>query len=370
MILLSPGYLKAVVVALLSVCTIIFFNHYQRYHITGQEILENADFADGSDRWGFSGSGHVLTSENGGVAKLDAPSAGESQSLFQVIHGQYTSQLLRLSCEIKTQNIIGGDHAWKAARVALVSHNKAGEAMYNLPHILANQTGSSDWVHYEKVFAIAPDVAKITVAAQIVNSSGTLWIKAISLRPVALNIAFKQYRLAFLFIWVVIAFWVAAPIVKSGFRSFAHGMVLLLASGIVLGVLMPENVKESLGEAISPSTATSLIPFIPSNFNDTQVFSLAPQLPALNIFKVGHFIMFTFLAIILCGARSYRTSFARLVVYLTLFALVTEVLQLFMAGRTAQLGDILIDCAGIATGLAMVWLARCISPADNPVLSD
>jgi len=350
--------IKTVVLILLSTCTIIFFNNYERYQVVGPELLENTDLRNGLDHWKHPGTGITLHSKNGALAKLEATTPIQSPSLSQVIRAFYGYQLLRLSCDIKTQNIIGGDKDWETARVVLISHNKEGEAMYDLPHVLANQRGNSDWRHYEKVFEIAPDTSGVTVAAQIVESTGSLWVKSFSLRPVALKIAFNQYRQTLLLVWLATLFWVAAPFVKSGLKSLKHGIVLILATGIIVGVLMPENLKESLGSTLLPSTETAITSFIPNRFNDTQSFNLSPHLPVLDIYKAGHFIMFTLLAITPFGGRHYSISNLRLVFYLVLFALVTEVLQLFMAGRTAQFGDILIDSAGVATGCIIIGLWR------------
>ncbi len=354
MIDINRSIFNVVVLILLSVCTIIFFNHYERYQAVNLELLENADLLE---HWKHSGTGITYPSENKTIAKLDASSPTDSPSLSQIIRPPFYSQLLRLSCDIKTQNIMGGDKYWKAARVILVTHNQEAVAMYSLPHILVHQRGNSNWTHYEKVFTIAPDTSAITVAAQLTDSTGTLWIKALSLQPVMLKDTFKHYRQLLLLVWITLLLWVAAPLIKSGFKSFKHGLVLLLATGIILGVLIPENLKESLG-ATWLASSTAIIAFIPTDFNDTQSFNLALRLPALDIYKAGHYTMFTFLSIALFGAKPYTTSTIRLLTFLVLFALVTEVLQLFMAGRTAQLADIFIDSCGITTGLITTCLYK------------
>jgi VanZ family protein len=66
--------------------------------------------------------------------------------------------------------------------------------------------------------------------------------------------------------------------------------------------------------------------------------------------------MFALLTITLLVGRPFRVSIAGLVFYLVLFAGVSEVLQLFMVGRSAQLGDIAIDCGGILSGLVLAGL--------------
>nr|WP_269144521.1 VanZ family protein [Methylicorpusculum oleiharenae] len=196
------------------------------------------------------------------------------------------------------------------------------------------------------------------VAAQLIKSTGSLWIKSISLRPVTLKTAFRDYRLALLLIWVVILLWVSVPFFKSGFSSLKQGFVLILATGVILGVLMPESMKESMGAAILASDTVASASYVPSQFNNTQSFNLNPHLPDLDLHKAGHFVLFTLLSIAVVGGRPYKKSTACLLAYLVLFAFISEVLQLFMDGRTAQLGDILIDSGGIITGylVSLLWL--------------
>jgi VanZ family protein len=66
--------------------------------------------------------------------------------------------------------------------------------------------------------------------------------------------------------------------------------------------------------------------------------------------------MFALLSFTLAVAKPFRLSTAGLVAYLGLFAAVSEVLQLFMPGRVAQLGDIAIDGGGVVCGLVLAGL--------------
>jgi len=362
---ITSKFLKTLVLILLSFCTIWLFNVYDRYVFVGQELLENAAFNNGLDHWTRSSKGISLSDESRAIVKLHASSPTDSIALSQEIHGPQHTKLLRLSCNIKTHNIIGGNAYWKAARVVFIQRNHQGKMMYSLPHLLAYPRGDNDWAHYDKVFAVDPDMAEMQVSAEIIQGTGTLWIKALSLRPIAVKTAFKQYRQGILYIWLAALLWVATPFIRSGFSDLKHAIVLIHAMGIIIGVLMPENLKEYLNtEPLSPAV-TDFTAFIPTHFNDTDSFGLTPLLPSLDVYKAGHFIMFTLLAIAIFGARPYRATSTRLFGYLVLFALITEVLQLFMAGRTAQFGDVIIDSLGITLGISisMLWTKW---KSDNP----
>lgn len=353
---LNSAIFKISMLILMSCCSILFFNGYERYQLVGPELIENADFSKGLAHWQHTGNVSIFALNNEMIAKLETTVPIESAFISQFIRPSGHTRLVKLGCEIKTEDIINGDTSWKTARIVLVSFNAAGEAIYSLPHVLVRQQGSRDWRRHEKVFAIPGDVSKIMVAAQVIKSTGSLWIKSISLHPVTLKSAFRDYRLALMLIWVVILFWVTVPFFKSGFSSVKHGFVLLLGIGVIVGVLMPESMKESMGAAITASDTVASTTYIPTQFNNTQSFNLNPHLPELDIHKVGHFMLFTLLSIAVFGGRPYKKSTASLLAYLVLFALISEVLQLFMDGRTAQLGDVLIDSGGIINGCLIAWL--------------
>lgn len=362
----NSAFFKNLTLILMSCCSIVFFNFYERYQLVGPELIENADWSNGLAHWQHTGNVSVLPLQKEVIAKLETAVPVESAYMSQIIRPSIQTRLVKLDCEIKTENIVNGDMSWKTARVVLVSFNAAGEAMYSLPHVLVRQEGSRDWMRYEKVFAIPGEVSKIMVAAQLIKSTGSLWIKSISLHPVTLKIAFRDYRLALLLIWVAVLLWVSVPFIRSGFSNLKQGFVLFLAVGVLVGVLMPERMKESMGAAIIASDTVASTTYIPTQFNNTQSFNLNPHLPELDIHKVGHFVLFTLLSIAVFGGRPYKRSIACLLAYLVLFALISEVLQLFMEGRTAQLGDVFIDSGGILNGYILSWVGlRLIANQKN-----
>jgi len=77
----------------------------------------------------------------------------------------------------------------------------------------------------------------------------------------------------------------------------------------------------------------------------------------------GHVIEFTLLGITAGRAVMWRrrsTLWGMMVSFAGcgLYALSDEVHQIFVPGRAFEVGDLLLDGAGIACGLAIVWLVR------------
>lgn len=348
------GWIKTALVILLGVATVWFFNAYPRYRAKGGELLINADFGDGLAGWSHAEDG--IEWRDGEVTLRSSDSA-RSLQISQAVASLAPGTLLLLACDFKTQDLIGGTQPWEAGRIALFSFNSAGKAIYHRAHTLARQTGSRDWSHVERTFEVGEQVAKLEVTAQLLRSRGEMSVRGFSLRPVVLKAEFKQFRQWLLIAWAPLAIWIAVPFARAAVADRVHGLVLVLAVGILVGVLMPEAAKESLGAAIWPTKGGAKAAFVASDIDDNHRFGLAPKLPNPDIFKLGHLVMFALLACTLAVGRPYRVSMTAQLGYLCLLAVVSEILQLFMPGRTPQLGDIAIDCAGIATGLgcAAVW---------------
>jgi hypothetical protein len=141
MISINPTSFKILVLILLCTCTIIFFNNYLKISRGWPGVAGECRFP----RWARSlealQNGHHLVCWKQYRCQTTRYICIESTSLSQVILAPQCFKLLRLSCDIKTQNIIGGDKDWKTARVVLISHSKEGTEIYSLPCILAQQPG-------------------------------------------------------------------------------------------------------------------------------------------------------------------------------------------------------------------------------------
>lgn len=356
MIVISQDWVKNTLVILLGIATIWFFNAYPRYRPVGPELLVNAGLGDGLSGWHHGEDGIEWRD---GEVTLRSSDSSRSPAISQAVTSVAPGSLLLLACDFKTQGLVGGAQSWEAGRVALFSFNSAGKALYHRAHTLARQTGSRDWIHVERTFEVGEQVVKLEVTAQLLHSRGEMSVRGFSLRPVSLTAEFKHFRQWLLIAWVLLVTWIAVPFAREAFTSRVHGLVLILAAGILIGVLMPEALKESLGAAIWPGKAMAKAAFVASDIDDNHRFGMVPKLPNPDIFKIGHWLMFALLACTLVVARPYRMAMAAQLGNLCLLAVVSEILQLFMPGRTPQLGDVAIDCVGIITGLAGAAIWRC-----------
>lgn len=350
-----PVFIKITFLLLLSVGTILFFNLYDRYLVIGPELITNNLFQSNLTQWEYSVQNVSILSSGGNVARLDSDNPVNNIYLSQTISDVTRYPLLRLSCDIKTRYVTQGHGNWDPARIALVAHDSKGAPMYYLPHALINLHGTHDWQHHEGVFAINANTAAVRLSTHLAYGTGTIWVKNFSLRPLEEKAAFRKFRNVISLLWIIITLWIIIPIVRSAYGDPHRVVLIALALAILYGALMPEYQKEFIGNFLFPSLVKpSMAPPTPA------VFTFTPLLPTLDIYKAGHFVLFIMLAVAAFYRRYYSVTRSQMLIYLVLFAFVTETLQLLITGRSAQFGDVLIDSAGIATGWVLLKILRII----------
>lgn len=349
----SSASFKVLALLALSLCTILFFNLYDRYVVIGPELLKDNRFHENLRDWAHSSHGVSIITPGAGIASLHSGNPNNIVALSQQIPGIERYLLLKLACDIKTLNIPPHQGSWNTARVVLISHDHKGSPMYHLPHALANLSGTHDWKNYESVFLVDANASQVNISVQLAQTTGTMWVKNLSLLPLAEVTSFPKFRNAATLLWATVVLWVAMPILRSAFGNAHRTIIIAVAFTILLGVLMPESLKEGMGTSLFPSLSET------SGASITTTFKFTPIIPVLDIYKAGHFIMFALLAVISIHGRPYAISRSKTLGYLFLFALVTEVLQLFVSARSAQMGDVFIDSMGITLGFLLLhakWL--------------
>ncbi|PKD39382.1 hypothetical protein CWO84_16865 [Methylomonas sp. Kb3] len=360
---------KCTSIVFVCIATICFFNYFPQFIYSDKEILINSSFNDGFSKWIPSKTGVEIhpaakidtTNLSNFVSPpetsviLSAPNFERAISLGQFIPPVTAGSLLHLSAYTKTIGITDGLRPWETARVILVGYDQFNKAMYNHPHLLVAQKGSSDWAYHERVFRIAENTAKLQLIIQLIHAKGQFFVKTLSLRPATPNPEFGRYRSWFIAIWTFLGLWVGLPLVHKAATRRPHALILLIALGILAGVLMPNSLKEYIGESILPSADAGAYII---HSDELSVFRLTFSIPELDKYKYGHFIMFGLLAATASNRGWFNLSTFKALVLTTLFAFATEVLQLFIPGRGPQLGDVLIDTAGIFTGWALSGFYR------------
>lgn len=86
-------------------------------------------------------------------------------------------------------------------------------------------------------------------------------------------------------------------------------------------------------------------------------------------FSVIHLVMFILISSISHFAFP-RASFPRLLFFLMMFAVLTEMLQLFVPGRAPGAADFIANLLGILIGLGIVFVGSVIVRRNNPSVDD
>lgn len=90
--------------------------------------------------------------------------------------------------------------------------------------------------------------------------------------------------------------------------------------------------------------------------------------------KTAHFTEYAVLGIcasqaVYAGRGAPRCAFAALALFLVAVPTIDETIQLFVDGRVGQVADVLLDCCGAATGVALAYLVvshlHRVPPADG-----
>lgn len=353
----------------LCLASVVFFNRYPQVLQSSNELLENSNFQYGFSHWRVSQYGVEINSV---VNQSEEPTEGTSNpppnlvpkivvvlsadtpdngvSINQTLPPVDSGTLLQLSANLKVENVVKGPLDWETARIVLVAYDQSGKPRYDRPHVLASLHGTSGWTQYQRVFQVSPDTASLQVSAQLVHSRGRFLVTGLDLHAVKLNPKFARYRSVFFAAWLALGFWIGWPFVLNRLNTPSNRLVLLATFGILAGVLMPESLKEILGEALWPAAA--LAPH-GDHSEFVQTFNLDFSIPIIDIYKLGHFTMFALLAWAIGAGNRFRPISTSQFFLMSLFATSSEILQLFIPSRGPQLGDIFIDCIGIVFGLAI-----------------
>jgi len=336
---------KIVLILLLSIATILLSKTINRYQDFGAELLVNNNFSNELEGWEKSENGLVIIDHANSQIELISEDGIGTLSVRQNIDGVIKKgSYVRLSAKIKTNGVGSGDKVWEAARIIFVGLDNQNQPMYYVTHALALLNGTSDWHEFSKVFVSYSNNSKHRVEIQLVNVKGLMWVKNLSLRPVIESLTYKMFWYSTVVLWVFTLVWVLLPHTRRFFNKQSL-LVLIVLMAVLGGVLMPVNIKHSFGEFFS-----WLYPVLQNE---------------AGFFRLGHFLIFMLLSITAFSRDKPSCVVRERLVLLILFALVTEVLQLLVDGRSFKIMDIIVDISGISLALILTQLWACRKMTSN-----
>lgn len=349
---------KIVVVGFLCATTAYFFGMTSQYETTGDELLVNGNFYEGFSAWTRSSrQGIALVSG----AVLSSVSPEKVEAISQVISIGTGTRLLRFSGDLKTVGVIPGNQYWKEARLILAEQNPTGSILPGKAHILASLHDSHSWKRYENVFKVGKEVTEVRIIVQLLRATGSMWVRNLSVQQVTERADFRNYRLVAGVLWLLTLSWIVLPWARTARISLKGIAIAIVFVGIVVGTLVPQELKDNIESILQPVFFHSSDIFPVTAVSESTRVTLevkkylAFSLP-FSAWKLGHFISYAMLAMItVWSLNTYRSILASIIV-LILFAVVSEVLQFLVIGRVPRITDISINVVGIAAGLMIVFV--------------
>ncbi len=306
-----------------------------RYQQIGPDLLTN--------RWidTTTGEGRIQISDHELALYSSNPRMGArvSQDLPAIEHGS----VLLFSAEVKCDNVVRGRKPWNLARLVLVQ-NDGEKDLWNRPLILAALTGTQDWESYQNFFYIPPETQSARVVAEIHLSTGSFQVRNLHLYPVNETTTYLWAKKIILFSWGAFFLLLVGSCLFAEKRSPLFRLILMSAFiSIVIGTSLPGYMKttvmyevEAQMDEISP-TFTDIVPMDLSNLWHAGIF---------------------FLLGLILGLMMKQASLIQIIAIIMMMAGGTEIVQLYIDGRTPQISDFLIDSAG---GLAGIMLIRLLN---------
>jgi hypothetical protein len=259
-------------------------------------------------------------------------------------------RLLFLSCEARSADVVPGAKRWETARVVLVPLTSEGKARHDVPHMLASLNGTTPWTKFEHVFRVPEENVAVSVVVQLLNASGTLEVRSLSLRSAIENPANTKWRHVLMLTWLIAGLWIAWPLLRTAHRNIGRKEVLVIGSILLVGILMPASVKEAMTPSWLLPEREERGPFR-ADLQTAAPFRYELLPTDLNIYKLAHLSLFALIGYLLISRRPYGIPITAQIGIIALFALATESMQVLASGRDGSLSDVLIDMIGVSCGL-------------------
>jgi VanZ family protein len=353
---------KVAVFLLFAVATVLLGVFYGRYVPVGSELLANSDFGLGFDHWILKGPPDSIVLEDDRTARLRSSDPGGHVSLTQPIDDPCRFGLVRLSGEMRTEDVVAGERSWHKARLILSSFDRTGQWV-PAPHHVYSLVGTHSWKRYAEVFRVVPEADQVRVSAQLEQATGTLWVRNLSLREVAVRPDYPYVQRAACGLWGLFLVWLLAPSVVGSGRIVWRGMVLLSTLLVLGGTLLPGGYRREIEKDLTHSYQSIEAPDPSRTEAPVQRRERTLELweNVQKVTKSGHFVLFGLFGLSLASALPL-TLRRLLLLDIAMLAGATELLQFFVEGRTPLIGDWLLDLAGAVAGLTLgnMWGRSCL----------
>jgi len=355
--------LLRVPVIILVFITVGFWSFYDRYALVEPLLEEPFDLSMAMIR-----RGDVTMEAGQFVLRVRQPKPKTVRVDFPIKLSVLTTKFVRVSMDMKIDNVVAGRHPWERARLLFGQYDKRGRWVSG-EHQVVGLEGSSDWKHYEKVFEVRERTVVGRIILQQIGSSGTAYFKGIRVEAVRVKSSFLWWRVFFAMLWVAMGlfYFPRCRLHKRKLRV----LITLNAIAILIGALIPSVWMKDLTDRLQQVRMERVIKkksLVKSENKDRKRVKKKRSLDQIDHFeelvkdthRTGHFGLFASLCfLVYLSSALERQRFSYLVkvgLDVLLFAVVTETLQLLTLDRTAGIGDLKIDLEGMFLAFVIFML--------------
>lgn len=330
--LLKTNILLFIFLTITTFASLVGINRYQQ---VGPELL-----TDSWTTWA-SGGNRINITENELAISSSNPHA--DAMAYQNLSATKQGSVLLFSAEVKCDNVVRGKKPWHVARLILVQ-NDGKKDRWDLPLILTTLAGTHNWNNYQNFFYITPETQTVRIAAELNQSTGSLQVRNIRLYPVNETQTYLWVKNIILFSWGAFFLLLVGSCLFAEKRSTLFRVLLASAFiAIVIGTSLPGYLKTSVMYQV-----------------EGQIDEIIPALTDIvpwDLTKVWHVCIFFLLGLAL-SLMMKKVPFTQVMAIILMMAGGTEIVQLYIDGRTPLVSDVFIDATG---GLAGILLIRLFS---------
>lgn len=259
---------------LLSALTLSLFAWDGRLRPVARDLLPNLDFSQGGSGWSATPGVTLLPDLGPAVALVTRPQR-TLVYLSQDVPEPRRFALLRLSAEVRWENIVARERDWQRAGIILRSFGRGEQRVRFWPYEMFLADGSGDWQRHQRVFPVSEATVKMTLFVYNAGLSGRFLARGVRLDAVAETAVAHLARHALMICWgALIASAAFAMFVRAG--RWNRWLLLLLGGLILASTLAPQpGLVYLVGD--SADRAFTMV--------DATLARLSPEPPAV---VVGH----------------------------------------------------------------------------------
>lgn len=352
-----------------TLLTVLFFTlstqflliYVDRFYVQNRQILEDSQFLLGQLHWKEHGSG--TTSYKGDQITI-TNSKETSHGIFQNVVVN-TPTYLKLTFEAASTDLdYSREEYWIGANGSIMSRDST-EKVTKVNYVAIIKQASTK-KSYSHIGYFEDGIASVDVSFRLAGSIGSFHIK----NPV-LSVLDESphYRILK---YLITGFWIfaGAGLLIAAFRlvpirQLALAVLLLAVS--LFGTLIPEGLIITANQKLALMIPKNILSDLQNTLG--HAFGLKSlTTSSAGVSKLGHFLVFMLIGF-LTGWNYRKIGVIFGIACISVFALLTEVLQMLVNGRSTSLNDFYIDVSGGFLGLIIGIICLLAYEYMRPTLS-